>query len=139
MRDGRIEQVGTPDEIYNAPASPYVYDFIGRANAITGRVDSDHFVVDTVPLRWPARACETGSARMYVRPHDLVLGDVKDGIPASVLATHRLADRYTVEVDVQGQCNPIEIDIMATHGATIPSRGERVGLHPARYRVYNVM
>jgi len=139
MRDGRIEQVGTPDEIYNAPASPYVYDFIGRANAIAGRVDSDHFVVDTVPLKWPARACETGSARMYVRPHDLVLGDEKDGIPASVLATHRLADRYTVEVDVQGQSNPIEIDIMATHGAMIPLRGARVGLHPARYRIYNVM
>ena len=39
LRDGRIEQVGTPDEIYSAPASAYVFDFIGRANALEGRVE----------------------------------------------------------------------------------------------------
>ena len=139
MRAGCIEQVGTPDEIYNAPASAYVFDFIGRANAIDGHVDSDQFAAGSVPLRWPALACQPGAARMYVRPHDLVLGDEADGIPASVTASHRLADRYTVEVDVEGQPHPLEVDIMATIGATVPERGARVGLQPARYRVYSAM
>ena len=39
MSGGRIEQVGTPDEIYDHPASPFVYDFLGNVNLFHGRVD----------------------------------------------------------------------------------------------------
>ena len=38
MREGRIEQVGTPEQIYRAPASAYVFDFIGRANVLRGSI-----------------------------------------------------------------------------------------------------
>ncbi|HJW47457.1 MAG TPA: sulfate ABC transporter ATP-binding protein, partial [Lysobacter sp.] len=46
LRQGRIEQIGTPDEIYSAPASEYVFDFIGRANAIEGRVNGGEFIAN---------------------------------------------------------------------------------------------
>ena len=38
LRDGRIEQIGTPEEIYDHPASPFVYDFLGNVNLFSGRV-----------------------------------------------------------------------------------------------------
>jgi iron(III) transport system ATP-binding protein len=41
MRDGRIEQVGTPSDIYNLPRNAFVADFVGSANLITGRLRSD--------------------------------------------------------------------------------------------------
>ena len=40
MRDGRIEQIGTPDEIYNHPKTSYVATFVGNANILTGIVES---------------------------------------------------------------------------------------------------
>ena len=40
MRDGRIEQIGTPDEIYNHPKTSYVAMFVGNANILTGVVES---------------------------------------------------------------------------------------------------
>ena len=87
LREGRIEQVGTPDEIYSAPASEYVFDFIGRANALEGRVEGG-----AVPI---ARACacrcrptarRRRDARLYVRPHDLALARRDEGWPARVIA-----------------------------------------------------
>ncbi|HEY5232403.1 MAG TPA: sulfate ABC transporter ATP-binding protein, partial [Verrucomicrobiae bacterium] len=38
LRDGKIEQIGTPEEIYDHPASPFVYDFLGNVNLFSGRV-----------------------------------------------------------------------------------------------------
>jgi len=38
MSKGRVEQVGTPDEVYGAPASPFVADFVGRMNFIDGKL-----------------------------------------------------------------------------------------------------
>ena len=44
MKDGRFEQIGTPDEIYNHPKTSYVADFVGNANVISGVVQK---VTDT--------------------------------------------------------------------------------------------
>src|SRR2546425_8309819 len=39
MNEGRIEQLGSPDEVYNHPATPFVYNFLGNVNLFHGRVD----------------------------------------------------------------------------------------------------
>src|SRR6266516_3426277 len=44
MHLGRVEQIGTPDEIYNSPVSPFVAGFIGAANVIAGSVRDGHLV-----------------------------------------------------------------------------------------------
>src|SRR4249919_187219 len=46
MNKGRIEQDGTPDEVYSRPASPFVFDFIGRSNQLTGYVEGGRFHAD---------------------------------------------------------------------------------------------
>ncbi|MCI4569179.1 sulfate/molybdate ABC transporter ATP-binding protein [Lysobacter sp. CFH 32150] len=138
LRDGRIEQVGTPDEIYRAPASAYVFDFIGRANAIEGRIDGDHFIAHDQPLRLGNGNADvtTGDARLYVRPHDLALVAPDEGWPARVIAAHRLADRLTLELQVDGQAKPLELDLSAAPDAELPAPGSTVGLKPLRYRIY---
>src|SRR5580692_6381509 len=45
LRDGRIEQIGTPDEIYDHPASPFVYDFLGNVNLFSGRIREGSVVI----------------------------------------------------------------------------------------------
>ena len=40
MKDGRIEQIGTPDEIYNHPKTSYVATFVGNANILHGAAES---------------------------------------------------------------------------------------------------
>ena len=136
LREGRIEQVGTPDEIYSAPASEYVFDFIGRANALDGRVESGRFIANGQP---PGIATDTraGEARLYVRPHDLALAASHEGWNARVVAAHRLADRITLELEVEGQARPLELDFAATPDVETPAVGSVVAVKPLRYQVYS--
>jgi iron(III) transport system ATP-binding protein len=66
MRDGLIEQVGTPDEIYSLPRSVFVADFIGSANLIRGRYRPDLATDNLIALETPAGHVIYGMA--YGRP-----------------------------------------------------------------------
>lgn len=136
LREGRIEQVGTPDEIYSAPASAYVFDFIGRANVLEGRVEDGRFRLAGHGLALPADDVPDGAARLFARPHDIAPGEAGSGFDARVVAAHRLADRITLELALDGQARPVELDFAATPGLTTPAPGSVVGLTPLRYRVY---
>jgi sulfate transport system ATP-binding protein len=59
MNHGRIEQVGSPEEVYNHPATPFVYNFLGNVNLFHGRLEGDKAYIHEV---------ETGHV-VYVRPH----------------------------------------------------------------------
>ncbi|MES2918357.1 MAG: TOBE-like domain-containing protein [Pseudomonadota bacterium] len=74
LNKGRIEQVGSPDEVYSAPASPFVYSFLGNVNLFHGRVAEGWAEIDG--LRLPAAdhaAAADAPAVAYVRPHDIEL------------------------------------------------------------------
>jgi sulfate transport system ATP-binding protein len=59
MSEGKIEQIGTPDEVYNRPATPFVYKFLGNVNLFHGRVDDGKTYI---------HQSETEHV-VYVRPH----------------------------------------------------------------------
>ena len=137
LREGRIEQVGTPDEIYSDPASAYVFDFIGRANVLEGEVRSGRFHLPGHARTFSADGVPEGAARLYARAHDVAPGEGDEGIAARVVAAHRLADRITLELHVEGQARPVELDFAATPGLTTPAPGSELRLVPLRYRVYS--
>ena len=134
MREGRIEQMGTPSAIYREPASPYVFEFIGRANVLAGEVRDGRFQARN--LRLDAADVVDGNARLYVRPHDLVLANGDDGFPAQVRALHRLADRITLELAVAGQERALELDLADRADVRVPAAGDDVRVQPLRYRVF---
>ena len=127
FRNGRIEQVGTPDEVYRSPRTPFVFDFIGRGGRLAGRIDDGGLRLPgidvLVPVSGPALA---GEARLLLRPGELAIAAPGDGVPAEVRAARRIGDRLTVDVAVPGQEGLIEVDLPA--GERLPHRGERVGL-----------
>ena len=134
MREGRIEQMGTPSAIYREPASPYVFEFIGRANVLAGEVRDGRFQARN--LRLDAADVVDGNARLYVRPHDLALANGDDGFPAQVRALRRLADRITLELAVAGQERALELDLVDRADVRVPAAGDDVRVQPLRYRVF---
>jgi sulfate/thiosulfate transport system ATP-binding protein len=72
MRAGRIEQIGAPDDIYDRPASPFIYDFLGNVNLFHGRIQEGRVVIGntTVAGSPPAGGSQT-QAVAFVRPHDI--------------------------------------------------------------------
>jgi len=92
MNAGRFEQVGTPQELYYHPATPFVASFVGENNRVAGtvaRVDGDIAEVDTATgLRVRARregAVAAGeSAAAFVRPESIVLARTAAALPVSM-------------------------------------------------------
>jgi sulfate transport system ATP-binding protein len=136
LREGRIEQAGTPDEIYGAPASPYVFDFIGRASVVEGRVEGGRFVVDGQAAGFEADGVADGPASLYLRPHDAAFVAPGDGLQARVAALARQAGRITVELELPGQSRRLEVDLVAAPGVATPAIGDAVGVRLLKYRVY---
>ncbi len=69
MNQGTVEQVGTPLEVYREPASPFVADFVGKANVLPARVRSGRLRLGELDLPY---AGEDREARVYLRPEDLI-------------------------------------------------------------------
>ncbi len=72
MRDGRIEQIGTPDDIYDRPASPFIYDFLGNVNLFHGRIHEGRVLIgDTAFEAARGAGGPQSQAVAFVRPHDI--------------------------------------------------------------------
>ena len=107
MHAGRVEQLGTPEELYERPATRFVADFIGSTNLLHGVVESD----STVRLDTGERAMassgglRTGSAvEISLRPESiaLALGVVDGGIPGTVEQAAYLGTNVTYQVRTAG-------------------------------------
>ena len=72
VNHGRIEQVGTPGDVYDRPATPFVYQFLGNVNLFAGRVARGIAEVGGRRLAAPEHEAVADSpATAYVRPHDI--------------------------------------------------------------------
>jgi len=72
LREGGIEQIGTPEEIYDHPASPFVYDFLGHVNLFSGRKKNGAVVIGDTEFAAPNTAGEEETDTVaFVRPHDI--------------------------------------------------------------------
>jgi sulfate transport system ATP-binding protein len=132
MRAGKVEQVGTPEEIYRTPASPYVFEFIGRSNALHGDVVAGQFKLQGLQLEAPQLT--DGPAQLYVRPHDWALTAPGAGtLPAQVRGVQRLGGRMTAELDAWGQV--LELETFDSSSVTL-AVDDWVHVRPAHYRVF---
>jgi sulfate transport system ATP-binding protein len=72
MNAGHVEQVGSPQEVWDHPASPFVYGFLGDVNLFQGRAHEGSVHFDGLKLASPEHAgAQNAKASAYVRPHDL--------------------------------------------------------------------
>ncbi len=120
--EGKIEQVGTPADVYERPASPFVAGFVGTSNLISGEV---------------AKRI-TGSEQMFsVRPEKIHLGS-SDGKPEKEMVSVEgvirdvvylgLFTRYLVEIDGGGDVVVVEQNLKTTSMDVLSAKGQKVRL-----------
>ena len=71
MNEGRIEQIGAPDEVYDHPATPFVYKFLGNVNLFHGRIDEGKAYINHGPAEAGRAHSGHDDTTVYVRPHFL--------------------------------------------------------------------
>jgi sulfate transport system ATP-binding protein len=80
MHDGKVEQVGSPSEIYDDPATPFVAGFVGSANVLHGEVRDGHVHLGSVRVAGASHLADGAAATAFVRPHDVrVRPGLQDG------------------------------------------------------------
>jgi ABC-type Fe3+/spermidine/putrescine transport system ATPase subunit len=130
---GHVEQVGTPDEIYRRPATPFAARFVGDANVLPVTVvetNGSRATVDLVGLRLVA-PCETalqpGPGWLVVRPEVVRLGAVTDGMRGVVRDVAFRGSGFACQLDVEGLAEPVKAELSAESGAP-PALGGSVGI-----------
>jgi sulfate transport system ATP-binding protein len=134
MSQGRIEQVGTADDVYDRPNSPFVYGFIGDSSALPVRVENGQLWLQDRTIGIEAKDGPNGAAILYFRPHDIELLDGCGGcIAGTVVASRRVAGTRRVELEIGGGQNRVEIEFPVDHPAG--TRG-RIAFRPKRWEVF---
>ena len=136
MREGMIQQDGTPEQVYSEPANAFVYDFLGRSNRLVGSVRDGLFHADGSEAAFACEGMADGAAQLYSRPHYVALANPGDGLAASVTDVRQLAGRSVVTLELPGQSRAMEVDIGDDAQQALPARGDTVCVKPQRYRVF---
>ncbi len=109
MNAGRIEQLGTPEDIYDRPRSEFVARFIGSSNIVRGKnLDADHIAFGGIALRCAgATLIPGGETSVSIRQHDIRLSaarppEAENVIAATVTRQVFLGDRRDYRIEVLG-------------------------------------
>ncbi|WP_448045606.1 ABC transporter ATP-binding protein [Bradyrhizobium liaoningense] len=125
MSQGKIEQIGTPQETYEKPASAFVSQFLGKTNDFPGMIDRVVSPTQLVAGSWraPAPAGLGGPVTVSVRPERIGFGDT--GLSAKIITRIFQGNHWLFQCD--SECGPA-IVIRQNDGKPQPAEGEAVRL-----------
>jgi sulfate transport system ATP-binding protein len=141
MNEGQVVQVGTPEEVYEHPATPFVLHFLGNVNLFRGRLEGGRFSFGQIKVDAPGNAgLDAAPAVGYVRPHDLQVSPVLDGddaAAATVLHIRGAGPFVRLELDRPESGQTIEAELTReTFRALGIEVGQRVYVKPRSMRVW---
>ncbi|NAZ38016.1 ABC transporter ATP-binding protein, partial [Rubellimicrobium sp. CFH 75288] len=145
MRGGRILQLGSPDEIYNRPATRYVADFVGSPamNFVEGEREGEAFRAPglTLPLAGYAFADRAGGGRraiLGIRPEHVATGRMAEGAPVRTEVVVDLVEPMGADTLVWGQLGGGPFRIRMDGQARVrPGDRLPIGLDPARASLFD--
>ncbi len=134
LNTGRIEQIGTPEDVYARPATTFVASFIGSPpmNLLEGEARSDRFQLGGQTLALPAAAPRDGKLILGLRPEHAGSGDAAAGWPMQVDAVEMLGAERLVYGQVAGAAFTLRVD--STLAA--PRPGATLTLAPAAQHLH---
>jgi sulfate/thiosulfate transport system ATP-binding protein len=141
MNEGRVEQSGTPEDVYDHPATPFVYGFLGDVNLFHGRIHQGHVNIGDSELdapEWAHASDQPGVA--YVRTYDVELAPSPVGdssMEALVRHVRAFGPMVRLELDLVPGGRTIEAHIPRAKFNTLAlGRGQRVYVSPTSVRVF---
>ena len=147
MKDGTIEQIGTPSEVYLRPATPFVADFVGKTNLLPAQASGASAIqVGAQRLQCDVDWSEykgTKGLRLFFRPEDVMVRGVNGATPNSAAAVVEkvefLGAFSRITFRLNGIDQPLTADLSMNEMAEFhPKPGDtlRVAVPPERLRVF---
>lgn len=126
LNDGKLEQVGSPDDVYDHPATPFVCEFLGEANRLPVEIVGSQAFFGDRPVLGGLAQNQRGKASLYVRPQHLRIDDDAPlALPGVVEHLRRNGPLRRAEIAVQGLARRLDVDLASQ---VAPAIGERIRL-----------
>ncbi|UVT17110.1 MAG: sulfate ABC transporter ATP-binding protein [Nitrospira sp.] len=143
MHQGSIEQVGTPDEVYENPATPFVYQFLGDVNVFHGRISHDRLLDKEAGERAQADGDASDHKEVtFVRPHDFELSPTRTAptqLEATVQFLITAGARVHVELVSKESSEIIAVELTKERYRELKlQQGDVVFVHPKQLQVFKV-
>jgi sulfate transport system ATP-binding protein len=140
MNNAKIEQAGTPNEVFHQAKTEFVMEFLGQVNVFQGRVKGGKASVGELTLDYPTyRDEQERPATVYMRPHDFDVRRSRNGatsFPGRVVRTHSAGAVARVSVETeQGRHVLVELPLEEFRQLAL-IEGETVFLYPKNARVF---
>jgi sulfate transport system ATP-binding protein len=139
MNKGRVEQVGTPQEVYERPASPYVFNFLGNVNVLPGELAAGALRIGAASLPpGESQGLPPGPVAVYVRPHDVrVIAADAPGLDITVREVQRTGATVHLRGALEGLDAPFDIELPHLAAAAIGRKpGDRLRVSLAALRLF---
>ena len=141
MNKGRVEQIGTPEEVYEHPASPFVYSFLGTVNVFHGRAGGGQLDLGPVSIDSPEHAgTEDAPAVAYARPHEIEIERYSPGLPGIPVQLNRLlvvGPLARLELEREDSAQIIEVELPAEKARHLKlKQGETLLIRPQKMQVF---
>lgn len=140
MNQAKVEQVGTPAEVFHQPASEFVMDFLGNVNVFRGRLEQGQAVLSGFSLAVPGLSHKPGAdANVYVRPHELEIERHRNGTPALAASIARInpAGSYAKVALKAEDGSEIQVELPYERFQSLQLQaGEQVFVAPKKVRVF---
>jgi sulfate transport system ATP-binding protein len=115
LNHGKIEQVGTPEEVYDVPATPFVHEFLGLTNLFTGDLRREVLTAGrNVKVTQEPGLDDKGGAFAYVRPYDFDVSPIADGedwLAAELVLSQTVGNIVRLSFRVSGREEPVRVEL----------------------------
>ena len=109
LHQGKLQQVGTPDDVYDSPGNPFVMSFVGDTSRLSVRVAHGQVWLGERRLDICVDATADGPAHLYLRPSDVIIEPgFGDGLKGTVTAMRRAGEARRIEVQLFATADLIE-------------------------------
>ncbi|MGY3620648.1 sulfate/molybdate ABC transporter ATP-binding protein [Bradyrhizobium sp. USDA 10063] len=136
MDKGRIEQIGTPGEVYDNPATAFVHGFIGESIVLPVDVSDGAVRLGGKPLNIAANGAAPGASKLFVRRHDMQIAPAGGGsLEGAVRRVRSFGPIQRAEVALADSEGKTVIEIDAPRDRELQA-GEIISLEPRRYRIF---
>ena len=136
MDKGRIEQIGTPTDVYDNPETAFVHSFIGESIVLPVDVHDGLVRLGDTPLNIAAERGNSGPSKLFVRRHDMQISSPGwGGLEGTVRRVRTFGPIQRADVALSGSRGETIIEIDAPRDRELQG-GDIVGLQPRRYRIF---
>jgi sulfate transport system ATP-binding protein len=134
---GRIQQAGTPAQVYERPVSAFVHEFIGESIAVPVTVEAGAVRFGSQRLELDPQGAPDGAARLFIRPDEVSIVAVGDGalLEGTVRSVHGLGAARRVEIALPDGGGERLIEVDAPRSQSF-APGQPVALRPHNYRIF---